>query len=70
MVLTIFSMNILKLQEIQLQNATLIGIVVGAIVSVTIGLLLILIYYRVVYGIIMRRLGNKLQQLQKIEQEQ
>jgi len=63
-------MNILKLQEIQLQNATLIGIVVGAIVSVTIGLLLILIYYRVVYGIIMRRLGNKLQQLQKIEQEQ
>lgn len=37
MVLTIFSMNILKLQEIQLQNATLIGIVVGAIVSVTIG---------------------------------
>ena len=70
MILTVFSINILKFQEIQLQNSTLIGIIVGTFVSIIIGSLLILFYYRLVYGIIMRRLGNKLQQLQKIELEQ
>lgn len=70
MILTIFSINILKFQEIQLQKSTLIGIIVGAFVSIAIGLLLILFYYRIVYGIIMRRLGRKLKQLQKIELEQ
>lgn len=68
-VLALFTMNIVKFQGINLPDSTFIGIVVAALVSLSIGLLLVLLYYRIVYGIIMRRLGRKLTQLQDIENE-
>lgn len=69
-VLTVFTMNILNFQSIYLNNSTLLGFTIGILVSLAIGILLILLYYRIVYGIIMRRLDQKLKQLQQIEQEQ
>jgi hypothetical protein len=69
-VLTFFTVHALKTQNIHLENPTIIGFYAGIIISLSFGILLVLIYYRVVYGIIMRRLGKNLEQLQKIEQEQ
>lgn len=69
-VLTGFTMNVLKFQSISLNNSAVVGFTIGILVSLSIGILLILLYYRIVYGIIMRRLDKKLKQLQQIEQEQ
>lgn len=69
-VLTFFIIHMLKSQNIQLANSTVIGFYVGIIISLSFGILLVLVYYRIVYGIIMRRLGKSLEQLQKIEKEQ
>ena len=68
--LTFFTIHALKMQNIHLENPTIIGFYAGIIISLSFGILLVLIYYRVVYGIIMRRLGKNLEHLQKIEQEQ
>lgn len=68
-VLTNFTMNVLRFQNVYLNNSTLAGFMIGILVSLSIGILLILLYYRIVYGIIMRRLDKKLKQLQQIEQE-
>ncbi len=68
-VLTNFTMNVLRFQNVYLNNSTLAGFTIGILVSLSIGILLILLYYRIVYGIIMRRLDKKLKQLQQIEQE-
>lgn len=66
-ILTLFTMNIVKTQNIHLNNPTLLGMIIGFMVSLIIGILLILLYYRIVYGIIMRRLGRNLEQLKEIE---
>lgn len=68
-ILSYFTMDIMKQQNIHLDNPTLTGFIIGILVSVGLGIVLILLYYRIVYGIIMKRLGVKLKQLQKIEQE-
>lgn len=69
-ILTFFTIYTLKIQNVHLENPTLIGFYVGIIVSLSLGILLVLIYYRLVYGIIMRRLSKNLEQLKRIEQEQ
>src|SRR5574343_813623 len=58
-VLTNFTMNVLRFQNVYLNNSTLAGFTIGILVSLSIGILLILLYYRIVYGIIMRRLDKK-----------
>lgn len=68
-ILSFFTMNILRDQNIHLTNPTLLGFIAGVIIGLGFGIFLILVYYRVVYGIIMRRLGKNLEQLQKIEKE-
>lgn len=68
--ITFFTINALKTQAIHLENPTIIGFFIGIVVSLGFGITLVLIYYRIVYGIIMRRLSKNLKQLQKIEQEQ
>lgn len=68
-ILTLFALNTLKFQNIDLNKTTLLGFLIGVVISLVIGVLLILVYYRVVYGILLKRLDNQLKQLQKIEQE-
>lgn len=69
-VITFFTVYFLKIQNIHLQNSTIIGFYVGTAISLAFGIVLVLLYYRIVYGIIMRRLNKNLKQLQKIEEEQ
>ncbi len=69
-VITFFTVYSLKIQNIHLQNSTIIGFYVGTAISLAFGIVLVLLYYRIVYGIIMRRLNKNLKQLQKIEEEQ
>jgi hypothetical protein len=62
-------MNVLQAQNIHLNQATLIGFITGIVISIGLGVLLIWLYYRIVYGIIMSRLSRNLEQLQDIENE-
>ena len=68
--ISFFTIKSLKDQNIHLENPTIISLYLGIFIGLSFGILLVLIYYRVVYGIIMRRLSRNLEQLQKIEQEQ
>ena len=69
-VLTVFTFIVLSQQNIDLTHPTLIGFVVGIIVMTILSIVLIWIYYRVVYGIILKRLGKNLGELQKIDSQQ
>ena len=68
LVLGIFTFSVLAQQNIQLTNPTLIGFIAGLGLTMGISVVLIWIYYRVVYGFILRRLGKNLEQLQNIEE--
>ena len=68
LILGITTFAVLAEQNIELTNPTLIGFIVGLIVTMGISVVLIWVYYRVVYGFILRRLGKNLEQLQNIEE--
>lgn len=68
LILGIFTFSVLAEQNIELTNPTLIGFIAGLILTMAISVVLIWIYYRVVYGLILRRLGKNLEQLQNIEE--
>ena len=66
-VLTVFTFYILSQQHIQLSHPTLIGFIVGTVLMTILSIVLIWLYYRIVYGIIMKRLGKNLDELKKME---
>ena len=68
LVLGIFTFSVLAQQNIELTNPTLIGFIAGLVLTMGISVVLIWIYYRLVYGFILRRLGRNLEQLQNIEE--
>lgn len=68
--LGVFTFWVLSEQNIELNNPTLIGFYVGMIVMMVISVVLIWIYYRLAYGIILRKLEKNLGELKKIEEEQ
>lgn len=68
LVLGIFTFSVLAQQNIKLTNPTLIGFIAGLGLTMGISVVLIWIYYRVVYGFILRRLGKNLEQLQNIDE--
>ncbi|WP_373708038.1 beta-carotene 15,15'-monooxygenase [Kaistella sp.] len=68
LVLGVFTFSVLAQQNIELTNPTLIGFIAGLVLTMGISVVLIWIYYRVVYGFILRRLGKNLEQLQNIEE--
>ncbi|KIA89032.1 hypothetical protein [Kaistella jeonii] len=69
-VLGIFTSWALSNQNIELTHPTLIGFYVGLLLMMVLSVVLIWIYYRIVYGIILKKLGKNLEELQKIEIEQ
>lgn len=69
-VLTVFSFIALAQQSIHLNHPTLIGFIVGLVVMTLISVLLIWVYYRIVYGIILKRLGKNLTELQRIDNQE
>ena len=69
LILGLFTFLVLAEQNIALTNRTLIGFITGLALTMGISVVLIWIYYRLVYGFILRRLGKNLEQLQNIEKE-
>ncbi len=65
----VFTFFLLAQQDIHLTNPTLLGFILGLLLMMLISVLLIWVYYRLVYGFILKRLGKNLQQLKKIEEE-
>lgn len=68
-VLSYFVFHTLETQNIDLPQDTTIGLLTGLIVTTILSVVLIWLYYRIVYGIIMKRLGVHLKQLKEIEEE-
>lgn len=69
LVFTVFTFEIFNEQHISLTHPTLLGFLIGILLSLLFSIGLIWLYYKIVYGIIMGRLGRNLAELQKIEQE-
>ena len=68
-VLVIFTNWILFEQHISLPKSTLIGFYIGFGLMMAISVVLIWFYYRVVYGIILKKLSENLLELKKIDSE-
>ena len=69
-VLLAVTLTVLSQQNIHLNSPTLIRFLVGTIVMMGISVVLIWVYYRLVYGIILKRLGKNLEELQRIDEQQ
>ncbi|WP_404985248.1 beta-carotene 15,15'-monooxygenase [Chryseobacterium sp. M5] len=65
-----FTFYILNVQNIEINSSTFTGFIVGIIVSTILCVILIWVYYRLVYGIIMSRLDKNLNQLKEIESQE
>ncbi|MFY1048434.1 beta-carotene 15,15'-monooxygenase [Chryseobacterium sp. GP-SGM7] len=65
-----FTFYILNAQNIELNSSSFTGFIVGIVVSTILCVILIWIYYRLVYGIIMSRLDKNLNQLKEIESQE
>lgn len=65
-----FTFYILNVQNIELNASTFTGFIVGIIVGTILCVILIWVYYRLVYGIIMSRLDKNLSQLKEIESQE
>ncbi|MDQ0782921.1 beta-carotene 15,15'-monooxygenase [Chryseobacterium sp. W4I1] len=69
-VFTAFIFYVLNSQNVQPDNSNLIIVIVGIIVSTVLCVLLIWFYYRLVYGIIIRKLDRNLKQLKDIDSQE
>ena len=67
-ILSYFVFHTLQAQNIDLPRDTSIGLLVGLVLTTLFSVVLIWLYYRIVYGIIMKRLGTHLKQLREIEE--
>lgn len=68
-ILTIFIFQIFAQQNISLTHPVLLGFIAALTSTTLFAVGLIWLYYKLVYGIIMKRLGQNLAELQKIEKE-
>ncbi|WP_234108928.1 MULTISPECIES: beta-carotene 15,15'-monooxygenase [Chryseobacterium] len=67
-ILAVFTFATLSGQNIHLNHPTLIGFIIGFVVTLVLSVVLIWFYYRIAYGIILKRLGKNLAELKKIEE--
>jgi len=67
---TLFVFYVLDYQNIQLTNSSKTGFIVGIVISTILCIVLIWLYYRLVYGIIMKRLDKNLHQLKEIDSQE
>lgn len=66
---TSFLVFTIKKQNIHIDNPTFWGLVTGVVFSLLICIILILLYYKLAYGILLKRLSVNLKQLEKIDSE-
>ncbi|OVE62785.1 beta-carotene 15,15'-monooxygenase [Chryseobacterium mucoviscidosis] len=69
-IFTIFVFYILNTQNVEITNSTLIGFVAGIIISTVFTVIMVCLYYRVVYGIIIKKLDKNLIQLKEIDSQE
>lgn len=69
LLLVVFMFRTLALQNVEMSSSTVAGFVTGLVLSLVFSVGLIWLYYRLVYGIIIKRLSRNLAQLQEIERE-
>ncbi|WP_379966408.1 beta-carotene 15,15'-monooxygenase [Epilithonimonas sp. UC225_85] len=66
---TSFIVFTIKKQNIHIDNPTFWGLITGVVFSLLICIILILLYYKLAYGILLKRLSVNLKQLEKIDSE-
>jgi len=66
---TSFLVFTIKQQNIHVDNPTFWSLITGVVFSLLICIILILIYYKLAYGILLKRLSVNLKQLEKIDSE-
>ncbi|KFF01702.1 hypothetical protein [Chryseobacterium luteum] len=69
-VFTAFIFYVLNSQNVRPDNSNLIIVIIGIIVSTVLCILLIWLYYRLVYGIIIKKLDRNLKQLKDIDSQE
>ncbi len=69
-IFTVFVFYIVNSQHIQITNSMITGFITGIIISTVFTVLIVWLYYRVVYGIIIKKLGRNLKQLQEIDSQE
>jgi hypothetical protein len=69
-IFTVFVFYILNNQNIKVNNSNLTGFIIGIVISTAFAVLLIWLYYRLVYGIIMKKLDRNLKQLKEIDSQE
>ncbi|WP_308004922.1 beta-carotene 15,15'-monooxygenase [uncultured Chryseobacterium sp.] len=69
-IFTIFVFYILNTQNVEITNSTLIGFIAGIIISTAFTVIMVWLYYRVVYGIIIKKLDKNLTQLKEIDSQE
>ncbi|KXH85536.1 hypothetical protein [Chryseobacterium kwangjuense] len=69
-VFMLFVFYILNTQHIEITNSTITGFIIGIILSTILTVLMVWLYYRVVYGIIIKKLDRNLQQLKDIDSQE
>ncbi|CAA7194007.1 MFS transporter [Chryseobacterium potabilaquae] len=69
-IFTVFVFYVLNTQNIAITNSALTGFLIGIILSTALSVLLIWVYYRLLYGIIMKRLDKNLKQLKDIDSQE
>jgi hypothetical protein len=66
---TSFIIFTIQKQNIEIDNPTFWGLITGVVLSLLVCIILILLYYKIAYGIILKRLSKNLKQLEKIDLE-
>ncbi|WP_428070068.1 beta-carotene 15,15'-monooxygenase [Chryseobacterium gambrini] len=69
-IFTIFVFYILNTQNVEITNSTLIGFIAGIIISTAFTVIMVWLYYRIVYGIIIKKLDKNLTQLKEIDSQE
>lgn len=69
-ILTAFVFYVLSTQNIQLTKSMIAGILAVIILTTGLGVLFVWVYYRLVYGIIVRKLDKNLKQLKEIDSQE
>ncbi|RMZ59276.1 beta-carotene 15,15'-monooxygenase [Chryseobacterium nematophagum] len=69
-IFTVFVFYVLNTQNIAITNSALTGFLIGIVLSTALSVLLIWVYYRLLYGIIMKRLDKNLKQLKDIDSQE
>ncbi|WP_027385671.1 hypothetical protein [Chryseobacterium gregarium] len=69
-IFTVFVCYIVNTQNIEITSSTITGFIAGIIISTVFTVLIVWLYYRVVYGIIIKKLGRNLKQLQEIDSQE